>query len=119
MFSHNHSRTFCFIDDAINEIYLIIKSKKSLHQLYNIGSQEEIKIYDLAKKIAEKLNKKNIKIIKKKDIYNSPSKRFPSIKKAKKISKFEFNHNIDSGLKITIDWYIKNYFSKKNKDKTI
>ena len=59
LFSYNHSRTFCFIDDAINEIYLIIKTKKSLNQLYNIGSKEEIKIYDLAKKIADYLNKKN------------------------------------------------------------
>ena len=90
LFSYNHSRTFCFIDDAINEIYLIIKTKKSLNQLYNIGSKEEIKIYDLAKKIADYLNKKKIKIIKKKDINNSPLKRLPSIKKAKKISKYKF-----------------------------
>ncbi len=119
LYSYNHSRTFCFIDDAVNEIYLIIKTKKSLNQLYNIGSQEEIKIYDLAKKIAENLNKKNIKLIKKKDINNSPIKRLPSTKKAKKISKYRFEHNIDRGLKITIDWYIKNYFSVKNKEKTI
>ena len=63
---------------------MIIKTKKSLNQLYNIGSKEEIKIYDLAKKIADYLNKKKIKIIKKKDINNSPLKRLPSIKKAKK-----------------------------------
>ena len=27
LFSYNHIRTFCFIDDAINEMHQIIKTK--------------------------------------------------------------------------------------------
>ncbi|MDC2969025.1 NAD-dependent epimerase/dehydratase family protein [Candidatus Pelagibacter sp.] len=119
IYSHNHTRTFYFIDDAIDEIYNVLKSSKSKNEVYNIGSQEEVKVFNLAKKIASIVNKKNITFKKMKNIHNSPTKRLPSLKKIKKISNFKFKHNLESGLRKTIDWYIKNYFTKKKLKKII
>lgn len=115
VYSHDHIRTFCFIDDAIDEICNVLKSSKSINEVYNIGSQEEIKIYSLAKKISIILDNKNIRFRKKKNIHGSPIKRLPCLKKIKKISKFKFKYNFESGLRKTIEWYIKNYFVKTKK----
>lgn len=117
IYSHNHTRTFYFIDDAIEEIYNVLKSSKTKGEVYNIGSQEEIKVYNLAKKIALILNRKNITFKKMENIHNSPRKRLPSLKKIKKISKFKFKHNLESGLRKTIDWYLENYFTIKKSKK--
>ena len=64
VYSPNHRRAFCFIDDAIS---LITGTcfKKSLNQIFNIGNmKEEIKIKDLVKKIKNILKSKKNLILK-------------------------------------------------------
>ena len=45
-----NSRSFCYIDDFISAFNLILKKGKHKN-IYNIGTQEEIKIRDLVKGI--------------------------------------------------------------------
>ena len=74
IFSYNHSRTFYFIDDAIQEIFKLIHTKKSLGEIYNIGSNKEITILNLAKLIRELLHSK-VELIKSEEAHNSPKRR--------------------------------------------
>ena len=54
----NHSRTFCFISDAINYVISTIKNKKTVNQIFNIGqSKPEVTIFKLLQ-IIQKLQKK-------------------------------------------------------------
>jgi len=49
----NQSRTFCYIDDNIEATVKIFEQNLFINEVINIGSAEEVKIIDLAKKIIE------------------------------------------------------------------
>jgi nucleoside-diphosphate-sugar epimerase len=54
------TRSFSYIDDVVNGVVEVSHNKKCENDIYNIGSNKEIKIIDLAKKI-KKLGKFNSK----------------------------------------------------------
>ncbi len=108
----NHTRSFCYIDDAINMIYLLSKNPKALNDTFNIGNhKEEIKIISLIKKIINIFNYEII-IKESKDDYGSVKRRCPSMKKTLNLINYKLNHNLDKGLKKTIKWYL-NFFENK------
>ena len=101
--SGNETRSFCYINDAIDAINILINKGKN-KEIYNIGSQKEISINKLIKLIAFKLKKK-IKIIKKSLAKGSTKRRCPDIKKIKKLG-FYPKISLSEGLDKTIDYYI-------------
>ena len=112
VFSPNHKRNFCYIDDGIDLILNLVFKKKSLGATFNVGSKEhDITINNLTKLILRIL-KKNLKIVKKKDIYQSPPRRLPDVSKALKIANFKYKYNLKIGLNKTYQWYQKNIFDK-------
>lgn len=107
VFSPNHTRAFCYIDDAINQIIKLSFSEKNYGKVFNIGNQnEEIKIYDLAKKIKKQLNSKAI-LVKGKNTDGSPIRRIPSMKKTFKNIGYKVMTSLDKGIRKTIDWYVR------------
>ena len=53
----NNKRSFCFIDDFVSAFNVIVKKGKH-KEIYNIGTQEEIKILNLSKLIVKLMKKK-------------------------------------------------------------
>jgi nucleoside-diphosphate-sugar epimerase len=105
IYSPNHTRAFCYIDDAINQIIKLSFSKKCINQVFNIGNNnEEIQIIDLAKKI-KFLLKSNKKILKGYVTLGSPKRRVPSMKKNFKFIKYKNKSDLKNGLLKTIKWY--------------
>jgi nucleoside-diphosphate-sugar epimerase len=94
--SGNQTRAFLYIDDFIDGfIYLLNKAKGT--NIYNIGSEDEIRIKDLAKKIITILDlKAEIKNINLKE--GSPIRRCPDISKIKLLG-FRPRITLDEGLK--------------------
>jgi UDP-glucose 4-epimerase len=107
----HHSRTFCYVEDAVIASFKLAKSKKSINDVFNVGNQKnEITIIKLAKKIAKILNKKNTKFKVAVDKNHSPYRRKPDTKKMDKIDKRNNKKlSLDKGLKKTIDWYSENF----------
>jgi UDP-glucose 4-epimerase len=107
VYSPAHTRAFCFIDDAITQILSLAANKKIINDIFNIGNMyEEIKIFDLAKKIKKIVHKKS-KLRKLSITKGSPFRRVPSMHKTlKKISKIKFT-NLDKGIQKTFSWYEK------------
>ena len=101
----NETRSFIYIDDFINAFNLIIKKGKHLG-IYNIGTQERVKISKLAKIISKIFNKKII-LSKNKIRRGSAKNRCPDIAKIRKLG-FKKKYNLQSGLYKTIAWYKKN-----------
>ena len=94
------TRSFIYIDDFVKAFYLIFKKGKHLN-IYNIGTEEQIKIIDLANLII-KIFKKKI-IIKKEQIAKGGTKhRMPDIKKIRKLG-FKQTISIIQGLKKIIN----------------
>jgi nucleoside-diphosphate-sugar epimerase len=106
IYGYSNTRSFCYIDDAINYITLITKNSKKLINLYNVGnSDEEIKILKLLKKIIFLLKIKKVKIYKFLSPKFSAPRRKPNIEKSVKLTKYKPRFSLDYGLRKTINFY--------------
>jgi len=103
-FSASHTRSFCYIDDAVDQLVFLLKSK-IVNNTFNLGNQkEEITISYLIKKIKHKMGKKNVKINFKKDNHGSQNRRCPNMLKLKSFYNFKLT-TLELGLDKTIQWY--------------
>jgi len=111
IYSPNHRRAFCYIDDAIHQILKLSMNKNIKNEIFNIGNmQEEIKMMDIAKKIKLILNI-SLKLKRGKITKGSPSRRVPDMSKTlKKIQRKKFI-KLNEALKLTLSWY-RNQLSK-------
>lgn len=98
------TRSLCYIDDLINGLVKIMKSKKSKGEVFNLGTTEEKSVLDYAQLII-KLTNSQSKIIFEKKIIGDPEKRKPDISKIKHILNWEPKTNLIDGLKKTINYY--------------
>ena len=74
--NHSHSRSFCYIDDAVHQMIKLTFSK-SLNQTFNIGNDKNlIKIIDLAKMIRKLTARDDVKIKKGKFVDGSQKKDY-------------------------------------------
>ena len=95
----NEIRSFIYIDDFLNAFNKILNKGKHLN-IYNIGSNERIKIKNLAYKLSKIFRKKII--IKKTLLSKGSTKiRVPNINKIKKLG-FVPKFNLEKGLKKTL-----------------
>lgn len=106
----NQTRTFLYIDDAIQGAEQIIKNGKQ-GEIYNIGGLEEISIYDLARKVIRLTeSKSNIEIIPFRKIYGDTfeetKRRKPDISRAMALG-YNPKHSLDESLRKILDFYRK------------
>ena len=106
VFGDGHqTRSFTYVEDAVLGLYKTLIYNKSDYEIFNIGSEQEIKIKDLAKLILEKNPTSKSKIVhipygsehrdKKLEIY----RRVPDIKKAKSLLGFKTKVTLKQGIK--------------------
>jgi len=108
VFSPNHKRAFCYIDDAINQIEKLSFKKNNKFTTYNIGNMdEEISIINLIQKLKKLLNSTK-RIIRAKNTKGSPVRRVPSMNRTIKETNYKNLFNLNDGLKKTIKWYLHN-----------
>jgi nucleoside-diphosphate-sugar epimerase len=100
--SGNHTRSFCYIDDFVRGFNILLKKGKNKN-IYNIGTQDEIKIIKLINKLI-KISNKKLLIKKTKEKSGNPSRRCPDISKIRKLG-FNPTIDLDAGLKKTLQWY--------------
>ena len=96
------TRAFNYIDDFVDGFYKILTKGKHLN-IYNIGSQEEVSIIQVAKLVA-KYFKKKITITSKSKHYGSTDRRCPNISKIKNELGFKNKVSIDSSIKRFYNW---------------
>ncbi|WP_062231443.1 UDP-glucuronic acid decarboxylase family protein [Fictibacillus sp. FJAT-27399] len=105
----SQSRSFCYVDDTIRAIMLMMKNDAANGEIINIGNPNEITVLNLAKLIKELTNSSS-------DIVflplpkDDPKQRRPNIDKAKKILDWEPKVSLEEGLGRTINVY-KSSFS--------
>ena len=105
------SRTFCSVKDVVDALVLLMNSKESIGQAFNIGSTNEITITELAQKVI-KLTNSTSEIVYKKhsevfgDHFEEPHRRVPDISKIKKIVGWQPKQSLDEVL-IEIAEYLK------------
>tara|TARA_Y100000389_G_scaffold205091_1_gene263032 strand:- start:26841 stop:27827 length:987 start_codon:yes stop_codon:yes gene_type:complete len=103
--SPEHTRSMCFVDDAVEMTIRACENKTTDKEILNIGNQdEEISIINLTKTIATILEK-NIEIKTLPDVAGSPKRRCPDIAKIISMTGYSPKVNLIDGIKKTYDWY--------------
>ena len=98
----NQTRSFCYVDDLINGLLLIMDSNST--GPINLGNPNEFTINELAKIIKNKINN-DLNIIYKPLPEDDPRQRKPDISRAKKELNWEPKHDINEGLDLTINYF--------------
>ena len=99
------TRSFCYIDDMINGLNLLAKSKKYLGPI-NLGNPKEYNMQQFANIILKLIKNSKSNIVFKDLPQDDPRKRRPDITLAKKKLNWCPKININIGLKKTIDYYL-------------
>ena len=102
------SRCFCYVGDLVEAIAGLMKSEKATGEVYNIGSNEEITIEDLADKIIEMTGSKSKKeFIPYEEAYGRPiedmMRRVPNIERIKKTIGWKPSTGLNETLQIIIE----------------
>ena len=98
------TRSFCFVDDLINAMLLIMDTSDDLTGPINIGNPDEFTIQELAEKIIELTNSSST-IVYKSLPEDDPKQRKPDISFAKKKINWVPKINLNEGLKQTINYF--------------
>ncbi len=111
IYGADDTRSFCYIQDAVEAMRLVMISNKTDGEIYHIGTTEETVIKDLAETLF-KISKWHPKKL---DIQKSPEgsvkRRLADVSKIKNAVGWEANTTLEQGLTKTYDWYKDRYTS--------
>lgn len=99
------TRDFTYVSDAVDGTVLAAESRRSIGEIFNLGSGTRVAIEKILVIMQELMGKHHIP-----PIYQSPKAgdvpdTYADIKKAQDILEYNPETNIEQGLKATIDWY--------------
>jgi UDP-glucose 4-epimerase len=103
------SRTFCSVLDVVQALVLLMSSKESIGQAFNIGSTNEITITELAQKVVMLTNSVSEIVYKKHsqvfgDHFEEPQRRVPDTSKIQKAVGWQSKHGLDEVIKEIADY---------------
>jgi nucleoside-diphosphate-sugar epimerase len=99
------TRSFVFIDDFTEGLMTVIRSGKHLG-IYNIGTQEEVTIAELARMIGDFFGKR-VQIVAGEPAAGGTLRRCPDISKLAALG-YKPKYSLREGLAITAKWYNEN-----------
>ncbi len=105
VFSANHKRTFCYVDDAVELIIRLAKAPAGLSGTFNIGSStEEISIARLAELIVATVGK-HLEIEPAPVTQGSAERRQPHLGRAITVTGYIPTISLHQGVLQTYEWY--------------
>lgn len=108
--SVEHSRSFCYIDDAVAIMKALAESPESLGQAFNIGNETpEVTIGEVAEVVIGTVGR-DIAIDPLPATPGSPVRRCPSMEKVRQCIGERETVSLKDGVKRTFDWYRENVF---------
>jgi nucleoside-diphosphate-sugar epimerase len=98
------TRSFIYIDDFTSALMLLLNKGNNL-EIYNIGTENELSVKELALMIAKKMETK-INLVVGPLPHGSPQRRRPDVTKLSELG-FSPKVSLEEGLAKTINWYLK------------
>jgi UDP-glucose 4-epimerase len=108
IYGTENTRDFCYIDDAVEAIQMVMESKKTDGGTYHIGAKEEVKIKDLVEMIFDTMDWRPKKILVKNSPVGSVKRRMADVSKIKKHTGWKAKTPLKKGLKHIVKWYVEN-----------
>ena len=110
VYSVDHTRTFCFIDDAVEMIRLAAEREETEREVLNVGAQEpEVTIGQLASIILDVVGK-DVPINPRPAARGSPRRRCPDMTKCARLTGYHARVGLRKGIAVTYDWYREKVF---------
>lgn len=100
----SQTRSFCFVDDLVNAIYLAALRAETFDTPMNIGNPNTVTMVELAETIAKMVNP-NLEIETHELPSDDPTHRKPDISIAKELLDWEPQIDLASGLRKTIQYF--------------
>jgi UDP-glucose 4-epimerase len=105
VFSPNHTRAFCYVDDAVTATIGVATSEKANGKIYNVGdSTREISMMDLAKLIQNQTKSRAL-LIEGAVTEGSPVRRCPNVDDLFRDIQFKCQVGLEEGISLTDAWY--------------
>jgi dTDP-glucose 4,6-dehydratase len=102
----SQSRSFCYVDDLIEGIYLL--SQSSYHMPVNLGNPSEISILECAKEVLEVTGSRS-RLLFKPLPQDDPTRRRPDITRARNLLGWEPRIQLKEGLMKSLDFFKARY----------
>ncbi len=99
----NQTRSFCYIDDVIEALYLIGKSNRTNGEIFNLGNPEEISINELAKMIISFAGSDSSITFQNPTFADEAESRKPNITKIQSVIDWKPKYPLEEGLRLTIN----------------
>jgi nucleoside-diphosphate-sugar epimerase len=110
VYSMDHQRTFCYIDDAVEYIWRLMATGEADQGTFNIGVQDpEVTIGQLAEMLCGIVGR-DLKIVAGETTPGSPYRRCPDMKHTIAVTDHEPAVSLHEGVSRTYDWYRERVF---------
>lgn len=110
VYSVDHRRTFCYIDDAVEILVRVAEVPACLGRTLNAGRQApEVAIGDLARMIVATTGR-DLSIVPLEATAGSPERRAPDMTAVTELVGYEARVSLEEGVRRTHDWYLANVF---------
>lgn len=100
----SQTRSLCYIADTVLGLLMLLTAGNAVGEIVNIGSSEEIRILDLARKI-KSIAQSESQIVFRPLPADDRMRRCPNVSKAKKLLSWAPTVSLDEGLGRTIQWF--------------
>ena len=98
-------RSWCYVNDFIDSVILILENPKAVGEAFNIGNPRGTITISMLAYLIKNIAKSESKIVYVPKNYEDVELRVPSILKAQEILGYEPKYDLEVGLKNTIEWY--------------
>jgi nucleoside-diphosphate-sugar epimerase len=98
------TRSFCYVSDMVEGLYLLATTKNLAGQIVNIGNPNEKTILEIAD-IIKKIVVSKSKIIFETIGQDDPKKRCPDITKVKNLLNWQPKIDLEEGIKKTVEYF--------------
>lgn len=110
--SVGHSRSFCYVDDAVEYLIRMTMLPTCARQTFNVGTQTpEVRIGDVAQVILDTVGRAN-PVTALPETPGSPARRAPDMTKAIEATGFTSRVDLRTGVQRTWDWYREHVFER-------
>ncbi len=111
VFSVDHTRSFCFIDDAVEMLVRMMERENCMGKTLNLGTQTpELTMWQLVEMCHRAMHKK-LQIIPRPATSGSPARRAPDMSLTSQLTGYQAQVTPEEGITRTYNWYHKHVFN--------
>ena len=100
----SQTRSFCFVDDMVEALILLLDSERAAGMPVNLGNPNELSIKHLVDMVVEMTGSRS-KVIHELLPEDDPRRRKPDIRRARELLEWWPEIDLETGLEATIEWF--------------